>query len=177
VKKIITIVLLVFILFESSSLLATSREYKIKGAFLFHFTDFVQWPEKKSSYIIAVIGKDPFDGYLDKLAISMRKKKNKKISIEYYRSFDEVKQLPDIVFISIKQQLEKYQLHRQFKNKPMLTVAEHNNMIDACGVIRIYNKKRKVRLEINVKRAKQNNLKISSKLLRLAKVKGDLCEP
>ena len=47
-----------------------SPEYKLKAAFLFNFTKFVDWPptafaDATSPVVIGVLGDDPFDGALE----------------------------------------------------------------------------------------------------------------
>src|SRR5258708_39561856 len=44
-------------------------EYDVKAAFLYNFAKFVKWPEEQTlgpTFIIAVLGEDPFRGILEK---------------------------------------------------------------------------------------------------------------
>src|SRR5882724_9097047 len=50
----------------------TPKEYQVKAAFLFHFAQFVAWPDSAFSrpedpFVIGILGADPFGGYLDEV--------------------------------------------------------------------------------------------------------------
>lgn len=177
--KIIIFIFVNFLLLSQSlSVFAISREYKIKAAFLFHFTDFVQWPASKDQYVIGVLGLDPFEGYLNTLAKQILKQKNKTIIVKYYKTFDEI-DIPEILFIGDDVDIKINKMISIIDSKPILTVSENKIITQRCGIVRIFTKKRKVRLEINQQRAKAQKLKISHKLLRLAKIidqNKDICK-
>jgi len=45
-------------------------EYEVKAAFLYNFAKFVKWPDERrlgATFVIAVLGEDPFGGVLDKM--------------------------------------------------------------------------------------------------------------
>src|ERR1700710_2338258 len=51
---------------------ATSREYQVKAAFIYNFTQFIEWPKEafkgpQESFVIGVVGQDPFDGALEQI--------------------------------------------------------------------------------------------------------------
>ncbi len=55
------------------------------------------------------------------------------------------------------------------KDLSVLTVADTKGFLESGGIINFLMEDKKVRFEINVTAAKKSKLKISSKLLRLAK--------
>ena len=59
------------------------------------------------------------------------------------------------------------------KGRHVLTIGETTDFARMGGVINFIRVKNKIRFEINVAAAKQANLKISSKMLKLAKIVGD----
>ena len=61
------------------------------------------------------------------------------------------------------------QIVRALKGLPILTIGETENFLESGGVINFLMEDEKVCFEINVTAAKINKLRISSKLLRLAK--------
>src|SRR5690348_12478415 len=53
------------------------RQYQVKAAFLYNFTQFVKWPseifpEPNAPLVIAVVGEDPFGSYLDEVVFGER---------------------------------------------------------------------------------------------------------
>jgi hypothetical protein len=47
-----------------------TREYLVKAAFVYNFTQFIQWPDsafasKDSPFVVATVGPDPFNGALE----------------------------------------------------------------------------------------------------------------
>ena len=56
-----------------------------------------------------------------------------------------------------------------FRGKPVLTISEVNGFIEQGGIINFIIVNDKIRFEINERVAKESGLKISSKLLRLAR--------
>src|SRR5208283_2536946 len=60
---------------QSSGLI--DREYTIKGAFLYNFGRYVQWPatafvDDHAPFVIGVLGTDPFGAILDEIASSAK---------------------------------------------------------------------------------------------------------
>ncbi len=56
-----------------------SRERPIKATFLYHFGQFVRWPEasfrsEEDAFVIGVLGTDPIGNLLDKIATTKRVK-------------------------------------------------------------------------------------------------------
>jgi hypothetical protein len=58
-----------------------SLAYKIKAAFLFNFTQFIDWPAATfpvadSPFVIGVLGEDPFGPYLDETVAGEKKRRS-----------------------------------------------------------------------------------------------------
>ncbi|RPH45112.1 MAG: YfiR family protein [Planctomycetota bacterium] len=62
-------------------------------------------------------------------------------------------------------------------NSPMLTVAESESFTKSGGVIRLFVEQNKVQFEVNTDAAARAKLKLSSKLLGLARVVRDAAAP
>ena len=54
--------------------------------------------------------------------------------------------------------------------RPVLTIGESRNFIHAGGLINFYRKGKKIRFEINAQAARESGFKISSQLLKLARI-------
>jgi len=68
---------------------AGSREYQLKAVFLYKICPFVEWPPNAlgngNTFVIGVLGPDPFGGALETIAAS-EKVQGKKIVIQHFPS-------------------------------------------------------------------------------------------
>jgi hypothetical protein len=164
---------------NSASAQTSASEYEVKAAFVYNFLKFVDWPTnafptQNSPYIIAVLGRDPFDNpetggnFLDS-AINGKVINERKIIIQRYEGISEVGAC-HLLFIS---KLEKDRLKDIFASldeKNILTISETDGFCEQGGVINLVRQGGKVRFEINLQAASRAGLKISSKLLSVAKI-------
>ena len=151
-----------------------NREYQIKAAFLFNFTQFVEWPATsfstaQSPMIIGILGKDPFGSYLEE-TISGEKVNGHPLVIQHYNSIDDIKTC-HVLFINLSDAGRCEQAVTNLKKgRNILTVSETNNFMHQGGMIRFFARNNKIQLQINPEATKADNLVISSKLLRLAEI-------
>src|SRR6266536_3047476 len=71
------------------------KEYDLKATFLYHLTQFVDWPPEafpteETPLVIGVLGADPFGKVLDEL-VENEIVKNRKIAVQRFRSMEEIK--------------------------------------------------------------------------------------
>ncbi len=156
-----------------------TTEYKIKAACLFKFCNFVKWPEeafkeneealkeKPSPIVIGILGKDPFGAYLDDLVKGERIGKRDLVVVRFKR-FKDLKPC-HILFVSSSEKPRFRQILKKLEKTWTLTVADTEGFARLGGIVNFYVDK-KVRFEINSGAAEKARLKISSKLLRLARI-------
>jgi hypothetical protein len=164
------LLILAALLFESQT--TDTREYQIKAAFIFNFTQFVEWspeafPDPESPMIIGILGADPFGTYLEE-TVTDEKVNGHPIIIEHYKNIGEVKTC-HILFIN-QAEIKKPDALLNLQKKNILTVSDGANFINQGGVIRFFTKNNKTQIQINPDAAKEANLVISSKLLRVAEI-------
>ena len=167
---------------------AQSREHQIKAAFLYNFIKFVDWPKEKfgngdGPIIIGLIGADPFGDVFE--PIKDKKIKGRGIVIKRFKSFEELKKSsgednPEsgrkiealtkchLLFICDKEKNFK-EIINSVKGHSVLTVGEVKGFLESGGIINFLMEEKKIRFEVNIVAARQAELKIRSKLLRLAK--------
>jgi hypothetical protein len=143
---------------------------QVKAVFLFNFTQFVSWPPfsfsgSKSPFVIGVLGTDPFGTYLDKV-VEGEQVDGHPIVVKRYDDATAAKDC-HILFINKNNPAETL---KEVGNEAVLTVSDADNFARKGGMIRFYVENNKIRLQINARAAKEANLSISSKLLRLANV-------
>ncbi|MEO7988969.1 MAG: YfiR family protein [Chryseolinea sp.] len=151
----------------------TSKEYQIKAVFLFNFTHFVEWPaasfhEPTAPFVIGIMGRDPFGSYLDE-TVRGENLQGHPLVIRRFKSLDDVDAC-HILFINIADKEEIKHVLDKVKGKPVLTVGDVNNFARQGGMIRFITESNRTRIRINLEAAKQADLTISSKLLKLAEI-------
>jgi len=148
-------------------------EYKVKAAFLYNFARFTEWPAEKfesedSPLVIGIVGEDPFGEHFDKL-VKDKKIGNRPVRL---RRLKEIAEAVDchVLFVGGLGREEVEKLFEKLGDRPVLTVGERPKFAHSHGVINFVIEDEKVRFEINPGRAKQRGLKISSRVLQLAKI-------
>ncbi|OGP69342.1 MAG: hypothetical protein A2169_09630 [Deltaproteobacteria bacterium RBG_13_47_9] len=149
-----------------------SPEYLIKAAYLYNFTKFVEWPPEAfeddfSPINLFILGADPFGEALD--SIKNRTVQGRRLNIKYVNHIEEVSGC-HILFISASEKENLRSILRILKNSTILTISETENFSKRGGIINFIQVENKIHFEINPDAAQQGKLKISSQLLRLAKI-------
>ena len=148
------------------------REYQIKAAFLYNFVKFVEWPDEalpdpSAPIALCVLGEDPFGVALE--SINGKTVKGRQLVIKRFVGLQDL-EVCRILFISSSEEGRLAQIFGSLKNSSILTVGEMERFIQLGGIISFTMESNKIRFEINADAAERAGLKISSKLLNLAKV-------
>jgi hypothetical protein len=148
------------------------EEYQIKAAFLFHFAQFVEWPagafkDGNSALTYCTVGGDPFRGALDD---SLRAKVigERGMRVEHLKQLDAVHDC-QILFIGAAQSKNAASILASVKGDPVLTVGETPHFAEDGGMIGFCREGNKIRFEINAGAVSAAKLKMSARLLTLAK--------
>jgi len=152
-----------------------SQEYQVKAAFLYNFSQFIEWPASvlpgtQSPLVIGVLGEDPFGGYLDELVRGERVS-NHPLVVRRFRQVGEI-QTCHILFVSQSETKQLDQIFAYLKGRNILTVGDAENFAIRGGMIRFITENNRIRFKINLAAARAANLTISSKLLRAAEIIG-----
>jgi len=147
-------------------------EYRLKAAFLFHFAQFVEWPSSvlknpPGPLVICVMGQDPFRGELEGL-VQGKSIDGRVLEVRHVRQIQDSRTC-HLLFIGKKESAHVPELIAILRNMPVLTIGESDDFLQQGGIIRFCWEERKVRFEVNQEAAGKANLKISSRLLLLAK--------
>jgi hypothetical protein len=147
-------------------------EYQVKALFLYNFINFVDWPADSSIHSsptinVCVIGDDPFDNALDD--IRDKTVKDKKLAIRFYRSYDEPEGC-HLLFIPAAGKRHAAHILKSVRDANVLTVGDTEESARQGAIIGFFIEQKKVRFAINIEAARRAGLKISAKLLKLAKI-------
>lgn len=145
-------------------------EYDLKAAFLFNFTEFVEWPasafaDSTSPFVIGVLGHDPFGGSLDEI-VANESVSGHRVVVTRFRDAADVTSC-HILFVPSSGTPPPRAL-ASLTERGVLTVGETDAFGEAGGAIRFFLVENRLRLRINVAAVTRANLTISSMLLRQA---------
>lgn len=156
---------------------ATAVEQEVKAAFIHNFTQFIDWPStvfeaEDSPLRIGILG----TGLIDNPLMNLNGKQVQKRSLEVskVRSLNKVSQY-HVIFVNPSENGRVRSILRTLKGTGILTIGDTSGFARQCGIINFYLKSGKVRFEINVEASRRENLQISSKLLRLARIINSKC--
>ena len=149
---------------------AGSVEYQVKAALIYNFAKFIDWPADAAAgdtLVIGVLGQDPFGPALE--ALQRKTVKDKPIRVKRFAALDALERC-HILFISSSEADHLPEILAAISGDSVLTVGETESFAEAGGVIRLVNRRTKVRFQINVRAGESSGLRISSQLLRLAEI-------
>ena len=151
-------------------------EYQVKAAYLFNFLKFVEWPEGAfadplAPIVIGIVGDDPFEDALPQVVVG-KTVQGRDLVIRKYRVGEDLR-TSHILFISASEKRRLPQLLAGLRGSNVLTVADFEGFLEEGGMIQLFSENNRVRFAINVDAAVRAKLKLSSKLLSLARVVGE----
>jgi hypothetical protein len=148
-------------------------EYELEAEFLYHVGWFVEWPAttvqaSAPTFIIGVLGANPFGGVLNDV---MRGKTihERPVVIKYYQRVEEAV-FSHVLFISAAEESRLAAILAVLGRTSVLTVSDMERFTERGGMIVLRLVDRKVHFDINMDATESVGLKLSSQLLRLAKV-------
>lgn len=148
-------------------------EQEVKAAFLYHFAQYVEWPEtafesSRSPFVLGVVGDD---GFLPAISSAVADKSvaGRRIVVKAMRAPAEIREC-HMVFVTPSQASRLPAVLGDLGALPVFTVGDMPGFAAAGGAIGFVIEDGKVGFQINPGAARRAGLKISSKLLRLAEI-------
>jgi len=169
--------LAVFCLFSNAASKALSQNeegvaYPVKLAFLYNFTKFVEWPagsyrDAAAPLVICIAGLDPFSPDLEQ-ELQTRTAAGRWVEVRTLKPADALSGC-HVLFVPATEK-DQDKIVRDLNGSSTLTVGETEGFAARGGVINLTVEENKVHFEINQVAADRAGLKISSKLLSIAKI-------
>ena len=158
------------------------NEYQVKAAFLYNFAKFVEWPEEANDPLnlpehandpikLCIVGDDPFRSILDEM-VKGKTIGGRAMEIKRIKAAEGLRDCK-IAFISASERRHARSILESLQGARILTVGESRDFAREGGIINFILEDNKLHFEINVDAAQRAHLKISSKLLSLAKIIKD----
>ena len=148
-------------------------EYRVKLAFLYNFAQFIDWPPEAfrnpaGPLTICVAGQNPFEGEMAQ-ALNGRQAGGHPIEVRRLKRSEDPKTC-QMIFVRDSERKSTETILAALKGSNTLTVGESKGFAESGGVINLTLVENKLRFEVNLNAAAQTRLRISSKLLALAKI-------
>lgn len=151
-----------------------SLEYEVKAAFLFNFVQFVEWPGESmragEPFRICLAGENPFGGVLER-TVAGEQAAGRPIEVEAIAA-DAPPSRCQVLFVPRTLAARAPTILRTVGTLPILTVGESARFLEAGGLVDFVVEGGHVRFDINADAAAARGLRISSKLLRVARSTG-----
>ena len=153
-----------------------NAQYRIKLAFLYNFTQFVQWPsdafpQANTPFVVCVAGQDPFDPDHEQ-DLRSRSIDKHPIVIKGVKRGANLRAC-HMVFVTAPESRQVASIVDSLKGSYVLTIGETKGFAERGGIINFTIEENKVHFEINLDAAKRTPLTISSKVLALARIVRD----
>lgn len=147
-------------------------EYEVKAAFLYNFAKFVEWPAEAlggagEPLVICVLGEDPFGDSLDAV-VRGETMNGRPLTIHRTRDLGDLSDC-HVLFLPRAERERLPEVLSVLRGKSVLITGEGDGFLTRGGMIRFVLEESRVRFEINRDAAERSGLKLSSKLLRLAR--------
>jgi hypothetical protein len=162
---------------QQPTVVDVQKEYNVKGAYIYSFGRYAKWPveafaNEHDPFLIGVVGTAPLDPILQRIGES-KTINGRKVAIHQYATIEDA-QFCHILFVSRSVPVEDQQLLlARSKNSSTLSVGETQGFTEWGGVINFVLQQDSVKFEINVQAAREKQISIDAKLLRLAKLVGE----
>jgi hypothetical protein len=149
---------------------------QVKAAFLFNFARYVEWPESaftsaEAPIRICLIGGESFTEVLTS-AVSGRTVGARPVAVAPLASLDGAADC-HLLFFAEDAVAQGATVAERLGSLAIFTISDRGGFALEGGVANFVLVDQKIRFEINPKAARRAGLKISSSLLRLAKIVGD----
>jgi hypothetical protein len=147
-------------------------EYQVKAAYLFNFLKFVEWPgdplaDTHGRWVIGIAGDNPFGDELTQI-ISGKTVQGHELQVKRFQQGEDLLAC-HVLFISASEKKRLPSILVTLNGSSVLTVADMDHFIESGGMIQFVMEEKRVRFGIDVGAASRAHLKVSAKLLSLAR--------
>ena len=147
-------------------------EYQVKAAYLFNFLKFVEWPgdpaaDPNGKWLIGFVGDSLVGDELTHL-VEGKNVLGRDLQVKKYQAADNLRGC-NILFIGESEKKRLPSILAALRGYSVLTVADIDNFIGSGGMVQFVVKDARVRVVIDVGATRRARLRVSSKLMALAR--------
>ena len=175
IKKIIFLILtsiMIMSAMPSATSQSNSSEYTLKAAFLYRFTDYIEWTTNNDSqtFNVGVLGESPIINSLNEIARDKRVK-SKVMTIKRCDNFSDVASC-QILFVPRNAAYSLETILSKVGNRQILIVTEQLGYGSKGAHINFLTEENRLKFEVNLRSVTAAGLRISSQLLQHAVIVG-----
>lgn len=146
-------------------------EYDVKAAYVFNFGKFVRFTppeilEKRPSFDICVVGKNPFGHTLDELTAG-EQLDGKPVRVEQVKTIEDARNCA-IAYISSSEDVRVRADLDALRGQHVLTVSDAEDFLQRGGMIQLVNVADHIRFAVNMEAVERAQLTLSAELLKVA---------
>jgi hypothetical protein len=148
----------------------TASTDEVKAAFLFNFTKFVEWPADSAAatpFQFGVLGSDHIGDALREI-VRGKTVTGRQIATRRVTAGDDLSHL-HLLFVSAAEKGRLPDVIKRLDGTAVLTVSDVDKFCQQGGVIALALEGNHVRFDVNLEAAERSRLKVSSRLLSLAR--------
>jgi hypothetical protein len=150
-------------------------DYEMKVLYIEKLSRYIAWPgtnlteEASKPFVIAVIGRNPFRGTLEK-HFKMRKIQNRKVEVRNISTIEEIAGC-QLLFISASEKSRLRNILQFTTGKPVLTISDTDGFCEHGVYINLYiNEEDQLKFEINETKIREAGFKVDLLLLEIARI-------
>lgn len=149
-----------------------ATEHEVKAAYVYYFARFTEWPlesvsARNTPITIGIFGDDEFALLLEKVV------RNKTVlehpivvrRLQWPQDLDFIQ----ILYVDSAENGRLKQLSQETQRRSILTITDAEKDVQTAGIVSMYLDASKVQFDVDVTAAEKSRLRISSKLLRIAR--------
>jgi YfiR/HmsC-like len=170
--KVLLILLLLSLVSQVADAEPQPSESELKAAFIYNFAKFVEWPPNAFAGPVAplqlcVLGNNPLRADLQNIvadnSIASRHLQVRRVEVLEIRGCH-------VLFVGTAENYRVQQALQAARGGSILTIGDTPGFLDQGGMINFVFDENRIRFEVNLKAAQGAQLRLSSKLLSLAKL-------
>ena len=149
------------------------KDSSVKAVFLHNLTQFVEWPASAfqstdTPLVIGILGEDPFGRHLEE-AIEGEENNGHSMVVRHFDTEKDI-EICHVLFINLPDPAQTGRILAKLQGKSILTVSDSEGFLEAGGMVQLVQADNKMHFRINPDAYSAGDLKVSSKLLRVAEV-------
>lgn len=167
-KKPVLLALLLLLLAARGAEAAPATDNEVKAAFIHNIAKFVEWPPSAPRGLkLCLLGQDPLGGAA--AVLQGKAVGGMAWEVAAVKPGDSLRECR-VLFIGASESDSLRRVLDGVKGSPVLTVGDSGGFAGQGVAVNFYLEQNKVRFEINVDAARRAGLRISSQLLKLARI-------
>jgi len=163
------LVLVPFLLLAITVAGQSQSEVKIKAAYVFNLTKYVEWPIPTNQVLVCAIGDGP---QVEALRELDGKISDSRHIVVLVRPADSDLRRCDLLYVTYSSSKKIEQVVQKLSTDSVLTVGDAASFARAGGMITLLTVGDRIQIEVNLPACQKAKLKVSSRLLSLAKIVG-----